>query len=491
MRYLFALAAVFVLALAVLLGPTLQDALQARTDYQQQRRAIALERERLALEQARQWAPYTAPADLVFGWAIRLGFLAALVLIGWGIVDAYRQRRGVVRYGGLPISRDALAHDHRLTQATVAGTLAAQHERARHSAAVPERLTMSYAPKLASTNTPTAPALLHDVDALSSTAMPTFAHLLATNEIGPDQPLVLGYAVDTGEPIRGTIDTVSTGAIAGLSGGGKSTTTRGLFGQCALQGVRFVVGDPHGAAGGDAGRRTLAQTLAPLRRSFLCDVAIERDAILAAVQLVGSELERRKRGAPQPYRVLLALDEFSSLMRGDDELAHVIASVLESVATEGSKFGCYAWLLGHQWQASRSGGTELRSVLQSAYLHRMRPDTARAVTGLRSADVPDIARLEPGEAYFYASSGRLQRVRVPNTTSADLELVAQRLEVNMPSVGTRADVVLSPDEARIIELFRAGNDAAQVARIIDPKATTGGRMQQRSAEVQAVLRKVL
>jgi type II secretory pathway pseudopilin PulG len=93
MRYLAGIAAVLLLLLAVLLGPTLQDALEARNDYQQQRRAIALERERLALEQARQWAPYTAPADLVFTWVIRLGILGALGVMGWGAVDAYRQRK--------------------------------------------------------------------------------------------------------------------------------------------------------------------------------------------------------------------------------------------------------------------------------------------------------------------------------------------------------------------------------------------------------------
>jgi len=485
MRYILGLCAVAIILVIVFtaLDPVTQ---------QRRQTAAYVERERLALqmEQERRTAEILAPLTVVASAAWQVLPLVIIGALGALAFDAYRGRRQVVKYGGLPVSRRVVEADPDLTRATIYGHQRAQIERARN-VGTPERLSVNYGPKFATSNTSAAPALVDQVAHLPTSEVPTFAHLLATHEIGPHKPLILGYAVDTGEPIRGTLETVSTGAIAGLSGGGKSTTTRGLFGQCALQGVRFVLGDPHGAAGGEAGQRTLAQTLAPLQRAFLCDVAIDRRAILAAVQLVGSELERRKHGAPQPYPILLALDEFSSLMRADDDIARTVAMVLESIATEGNKFQIHSWLLGHQWQPSRSGGTELRSVLQSAYLHRMRPDTARAVTGLRSDDVPDIARLEPGTAYFYATSGRLQKVRIPNTTSADLELVAQRLDLIVQSPGTRADVVLSPEEARIVELFRAGNDAAAIARIIDEKAITGGRMQQRSAEVQAVLRKVI
>jgi hypothetical protein len=485
MRYIIGLCA---LAIILVIAFTALDP----ATQQRRQTAAYVERERLALrlEQERRTAEILAPITIVASAAWQLLPLVIIGALGALAFDAYRGRRQVVKYAGLPVSRRVVEADPDLTRATIYGHQHAQIERARN-VGTPERLSVNYGPKLATTHTPAPLALVDQVEHLLTSDVPTFAQLLATHEIGPHKPLVLGYDMDTGAPLRGTLQTVSTGAIAGLSGGGKSTTTRGLFGQCALQGVRFVLGDPHGAAGGEAGQRTLAQTLAPLQRSFLCDVAIDRRAILAAVQLVGSELERRKRGAPQPYPILLALDEFSNLMRPDDDVARSVAAVLESVATEGNKFGVFAWVLGHQWQATRSGGTELRSVLQSAYLHRMRPDTARAVTGLRSADVPDIARLQPGEAYFFSSSGRLQRVRIPNTTSADLEVVAQRFEVVAHSSGTRADVVLSADETRIIELFRAGNDTAAIARIIDPKATTGGRMQQRSAEVQAVLRKVL
>ena len=65
MRYIVGLLAIFVLALAVLLAKPIGHAIEARTAYAEQQRALALERERLELERQRALAPMAATADLI------------------------------------------------------------------------------------------------------------------------------------------------------------------------------------------------------------------------------------------------------------------------------------------------------------------------------------------------------------------------------------------------------------------------------------------
>ncbi len=48
---------------------------------------------------------------------------------------------------------------------------------------------------------------------------------------------------------------------------------------------------------------------------------------------------------------------------------------------------------------------------------------------------------------------------------------------------------IDPQTARIVALFEAGKDIAEIVRDLDPQATTGGRYQKKSAEVQAALRR--
>jgi len=92
------------------------------------------------------------------------------------------------------------------------------------------------------------------------------------------------------------------------------------------------------------------------------------------------------------------VDEWTALQRG--ELGAEIASVVEAVTQEGRKLEIDALLNGQRWSSTRGGGNDLRNTLTSAFVHRMRPEDARMLTGLRAEQLPkDMLQLAPGECY--------------------------------------------------------------------------------------------
>ncbi len=261
-----------------------------------------------------------------------------------------------------------------------------------------------------------------------------------------------------------------------------------------------MIVDPHGNAEGDAGKDTLARTVWPLRSAFLCDIAIDRDAILAAVQFVSRMLDERKHGAPASEPVLLVIDEFSTLMR-DAEFAKIIGPLLEAIASEGRKFLVFACLIGQQAHASRTAGGELKSIISSFYIHRCQPNMARILTGLPIKEFPDAFTMRPGEAYLVRTSGEIVRVRVPNTVPDDLQVAGGMLGGKAPgnqpvltmetnNTALQSRVSLSAEEAEILHLFHEQDkDVAEIVRIKWPTEAEGRAYQKHAKEVQAVLRK--
>jgi hypothetical protein len=257
--------------------------------------------------------------------------------------------------------------------------------------------------------------------------VPTFADLLDTDTFGRNKPLLMAYD-ESGMPITGKAGSLYTVAIGGLPEMGKSTTARFLASQMALKGCKLVLGDPHGNATGDAADDTLAITLAPLSSAFLLEPATDHQSVLESVRYVSSELDKRIAGATAHHPILLVLDEFSTLMR-DDDLSDTLSPLLESLATQGRKFLVYAMLLGQQWSVSRTGGGELRDVLASAYVHRLKMKQASMLTGLTRDEIGyPVDKLDKGQVLLYRTNGDLIPARVPMTTAADMRRVAYLLD---------------------------------------------------------------
>jgi hypothetical protein len=228
--------------------------------------------------------------------------------------------------------------------------------------------------------------------------------------------------------------------------------------------------------------------------------------MLATVQLVQSEYERRLKSRDQREPWILVCDEFSSLMRG--ELAKPLALLLESIAQEGRKLGIYAMALGQNWKTTRAGGGELRDSFASAFVHRLRPEQAKMLTGLFADDLPrDILELPPGTSYLMSNAGELRKVRVPMCTAADLQSVARLLgnapesPVAKPECGQLVAVeraaycppqpatAPTAEQQRVLSLFLSGMSPAQIVHELHGvKSSQGSKYQRALNGVLDVLR---
>ena len=381
---------------------------------------LDLERERLALEQARALAPLQT--GVAAAWSL-VPLLAVLVALGlaagwaWLALARYRQERSPSGAGLLPVD---------VRQLSTAGpaALAAYHAARLADASRPGPLAHSLRLDYHNSSTAGPAALLGPAGpALAAPAVPSFGELLAAGRFGRGRPLILGYA--DGLPIEGSFKQLYSCAVGGLSGSGKTWTAVFLAAQAALYGSRIVLLDPHAAD-----PESLAARLAPMASRYVCAPATEPGDMRRSIGLVVDELARRKAGARgEPW--LFVVDEFSALQRGD--LAAPLAALVEALGQEGRKLGLFALVAGQVWTASRSGGSELRDSLASAYVHRLRPAQARYLTGLAAADLPsDLLELPAGEAYLLDTAGDMRRVTIPQMTPADVEQVAGLLDGAAP-----------------------------------------------------------
>ncbi len=467
---------------------------------------LAYSKSQLELQQAQQAAERAEarrqalePFDRALGAAWRLA-LAALPLVALGIgIDAYRQRRRpLIRpdaRGLLPVVR-AEIETGQLADAFTAA-LAAYHQKEYMRVLFqPQPQPHTYSPRFdiqQAAPVISQPQTIPESPALPA-APPTFAQLLDNGTIHRGAPLILGYS--EGQPLTGSWKDLYSSAIAGVSGSGKTTTIRFLACQSALHGARFVVIDPHL----DTGDESLAATLSPLQHTMLCAPAGSDRPILQAVRLVKSQLDARLRGDKTRSPLVLAVDEFTRCMRSS-AIAHELAGLIEAIGQEGRKVGVFAMLAGHVWSAERAGGTPLRDALASCYVHRIKRRQANMLLQLGD-ELPETLMLPTGTAYLYRTSGKLETVAIPFTSKIDVEHVAGLLEATSKPARNQLEIEtkevsiplqsperLDAETVRIVELFRAGSDVADIVRELWPEAKAGSSYQKRSAEVQAVLRR--
>ena len=362
--------------------------------------------------------------------------------------------------------------------------------------------------------------------------LPAFADLMAVGRIGPGQPLCLGLDTDTGEGIWGDWKDLYSAGLGGKQGSGKTWTAASLICQSLLNGARVILADPH--SGNDESLTTRLRPVLPF-----CELAADDDGpILEAARYAHEEFKRRKADDKAGKRydrtpLLLVIDEWTALLRGPagDELPEL----LSSISTEGRKYGVNAMLLAQRWEAAAAGGSDVRNVLNSHYVHRCRGDEGRMQTGMRAGSWSgDPITLHPGEAYLFTAQGDVRKVSTPYMTPADIESVAARLKsgattevlthptsvattktqrigfhVSKTEVGTEAVTEVgteaaatvplrplsnavnqwTPEELRIIALLKAGKGPREIVKEVY-KVTGGDAYKTAAAKVQAILAKL-
>lgn len=502
------------LMLALMLGAPLRERWEQDNDHARTLQLIQEQREQFDLQQYQTRQQATLPGKIAADYGLVILLLVGAGGIFWVLYDGYRQRRTpLIRYdpNHPMVARWMLEQGNQELISVMVRALEltgqAQIAQAVHQ---PGQLPASYAPHLTIAAPKGMPAAeLPQVDAPTVATVPTFAQLLDAGRVGRDNPLLLGFDAETGQELAGTWKDLYSAAIAGVSGSGKTTTVRFLAAQSALHGARWVLLDPHADAGDDS----LAGTLAPLASTFLCAPAIDGRAMLTSVQLVADALDRRlSNKSSDRWPLILAADEFTSLMRGD--LAEPLAALIERIAQEGRKVLVFAMVSGQIWTAERTGGSALRDSLASCYVHRMKRRQANHLLQLGD-ELPETLNLATGHALLYRTTGELVEVTIPNTTAQDVErvgslLASPRLTLlpnvgqksandmpgDMPTVGqTSANGTVaysapaSAEALRVAQLFQEGKDLSQIVlELRGVKSSEGKRYQVALAEVQALLR---
>ena len=300
--------------------------------------------------------------------------------------------------------------------------------------------------------------------------VPTFKQALADTT---GAALVLGYDQQA-QPIHGTLDSLYSFGIGGMSGSGKSSTAVWLLAQSVLQGAKLIVIDPH-AGNSDS----LASKLQPLSSSYLCKVASTQAEMLQSVRYSQSIFNSRKSGESQEqHHVIVVCDEWLACMRGD--LQAEFQKLAESISQEGRKYGVIGCFLSQKWSIQKSG--DMRDTLTSHIICRTRPNLARQQTGLISSELPnDVMSLNAGQFYLLDTLGELTRLQAPYVSPRDLaNLVLPNtvqstsqtpITITRPNTdnknGSTQEVGktnLDPEEARILQLFLDGLSISEITR---------------------------
>lgn len=418
--------------------------------------ATALDAQERAIIDAQQAPPPGPSPWALLPWVLVAGitgFVGAGVAWVWRkATRGHQERMAVVEVtSSSAVAQVAAKHQHALPPQSI------HYAPHTHYAPHDRRSVQTVSPTPEQEAEPTTPPLVE------ATAVPTFAQLLDRGKIGPGQKLVIGHSPE-GRTLATEWERLYSSAVGGLSGSGKSWTAANLITQSLLQGASVALIDIDARD-----RGSLSSRLAPLGSRFVADPADSDAQITHLIDLVLAELERRvaldNKGAP----LIVAIDEYNDLARGNPHLVELV----ETIGRRGRRQAIYALCLSHQWDSRSTGSTGMRTVFASAFIHRLRPDVARMMTGLKAADLPpDLLELPDGHAYLLNTQGRQQRVITPRMTDGDVHRAALLLTDSAATVvlGTGSRAADSAPGARSAGTGTAGTPDTDAVSCIDDDA---------------------
>lgn len=351
---------------------------------------------------------------------------------------------------------------------------------------------------------------------------PSLRQMVEKGDVGGGQFVFGATVADPAQLVRGTWDDMLSTGIGGLTGSGKTWTAVSLIAQAGINGARIAVADPH--YGND---ESLGSRLSGAGAMLLAPVAKDSEAILALVQTVYDELERRialgegvfsqarDSGDPTAAPILIVLDEWLALCRRK-EFKGVMERLLPGITQEGRKYGVNCLLLAQRWDVKSAGGGLLRNTLSSYIVHRSRPEDVRMLTGLGSDAFPrDTMALAPGECFIVPTSGDISHIYALRMSRDDVAAAAKRLEqpsvpraggdglptgypvrglrisappATPPSTAFGLETVAPAVQQSILTMFAGGSSIADIARTVWGEKPSGRRYQRITATVQNIIR---
>lgn len=256
--------------------------------------------------------------------------------------------------------------------------------------------------------------------------IPTFAEMLESGMIQgaiSQGQMVLGYYADTHQPRMGSwLDLYSAGN-GGVSGSGKSTTTRFLLFQAILAGAKLVMIDPHINNPKESLSHQFSLLPASIHQIRPCDGADVN--VMKRVDWLDREMARRQKTNMVTPGLVFVIDEFNAVIRkASKEVKEKLEKVLLDIEQEGRKFGIFALLIGQRWSAQDLGGADIRTSLASKIAHRFSDeDQAKRFIGSKYGKV--LLALETGHWLFYDTTGKTSEMVTPETLSEDGSVIAQ------------------------------------------------------------------
>ena len=222
-------------------------------------------------------------------------------------------------------------------------------------------------------------------------------------------------------------DSFSVLAIAGISGSGKTTTTRLMLCQLLLNDVDIIVCDPHG----HIENQSLTYSVKPLEHMFVYPVAIDKQDRLNMIRIAGEEFKKRKENSSAcNKKFVLVIDELTShfLECSSAEIKEQ-ESILLHIANEARKINMRIILIGQNWKQDYIASRSIRSSINAFIFHRIAGDEIKLLVENTPTSIRrDIARLQTGYAYIYNAQHVFIKVKIPNIRLDDIRDFIKEIE---------------------------------------------------------------
>lgn len=238
----------------------------------------------------------------------------------------------------------------------------------------------------------------------------------------PAHGFLMGYDLETHQPVTADWKQLYSALIGGMSGSGKSTLVRCVLAQSALQGGRFVVLDKHFGSG----EESLGESLQPLRSRLIGDVAATDQQMIDAIKYMRTVGGQRLSGQDKDRSpMIIIVDETTALFQRSD-VAQQLTDLLGEIAQETRKVGVYAMCIGQNFHGEIMK-TTVRDSFVSYLSCRTRKNVARVMSG-SNLFATAAESLKVGQAVWMDKNGNLVRIAVPNTTQAHIEALAHEID---------------------------------------------------------------
>lgn len=256
--------------------------------------------------------------------------------------------------------------------------------------------------------------------------IPTFAEMLESGMVQAAisrGQMIIGFYAETHQPRMGSwLDLYSAGN-GGVSGSGKSTTTRFLLFQAVMASAKLIMVDPHIGDPDESLSHQFSLLPASIHQIRPCDGRAVN--VMKRVDWLSRELVRRKNTGVKTPALVFVIDEFNAQMRVK-EVREELSTLLLDIEQEGRKFGIFALLIGQRWSAQDLGGADIRTSLSSKMGHRF-SDEGQAVRFMGSKHGKRLLELETGHWLFYDTKGKTSEMVTPETLAQDGRVIARIL----------------------------------------------------------------